>query len=102
MTNFNTTGFDVEELRRVAEVLAVTNPARCKNVESTMVHIMARARAEVSDKPSYVSTMGWCVTSYYLGGDVSLGIRYHVTLDAWGIAQWIKQNTMNRAEAAHS
>ena len=81
-------GFDVVELRRVAECLAIINPARCPNVDGTMRLIAAHSRAQLSvDVVHYVETMGWCTCRYY---DYNMELAYKVTLSSYGVMEYIK------------
>ena len=79
-------GFNVEELRRVADCLRVLNPARAPNVDGTMRYIAAHAKAQLPDKPGYVETMGFCTTAYH---DHTGRLLYKVTLSSYGVAEFI-------------
>ena len=81
-------GYDVVELRRVAECLAIINPARCPNVDGTMRLIAAHSRAQLSvDVVHYVETMGWCTCRYY---DYNMELAYKVTLSSYGVMEYIR------------
>lgn len=84
-------GFNLEELRQVAQCLAVLNPTTCPTVESTMEWIASTARVTlVPDIPSYVETAGFCVNAYR---GPSGSWDYKVTLSAFGVMQWLKGDT---------
>lgn len=80
-------GFNVDELRRVADCLRVINPARAPNTDGTMRYIAAMGRAQLPDKPGYVETMGFCITAYttHVAGE----LLYKVTLSSYGVAEYI-------------
>lgn len=84
-------GFNVEELRRVADCLRILNPARAPNVDGTMRYIAAVGRAQLPDKPGYVETMGFCITAYttHVAGE----LIYKVTLSSYGVAEYIAKVT---------
>ena len=90
-------GFNVEELRRVADCLRVLNPARAPNADGTMRYIAAHAKAQLPDKPGYVETMGFCITAYH---DHTGRLLYKVTLSSYGVAEYIAG--VQRANELHA
>ena len=90
-------GFNVEELRRVADCLRILNPARAPNVDGTMRYIAQYARTHLNAHTEYVETMGFCVTAYH---DHTGRLLYKVTLSSYGVAEYIAG--VQRANELHA
>lgn len=84
-------GFDIEELRTVANVLAIVNKGRCDNVESTMLHIRDITVANIEEgEPTYCSTLGFVACGYWYCGNKD-DWRYKVSLAAWGVDKYLQR-----------
>lgn len=85
----NFKGFNMDELREVAEVLKIINPARCPIVGSTMAHIRDLVVANIRDgEATYISTLGFVASGYWYNGD---DWRYKVSVSAWSMLDHFKK-----------
>ena len=84
-------GFDMAELRMVAEVLVKTNPHVSDNVDSVMAHIRDLTVANIREGDcTYISTLGFVSCGYWYCSERG-DWRYKVSLAAYGILQYLKR-----------
>jgi len=84
-------GFDIDELRTVAECILVVNGYTIgMTVEDIMKQIRDIGVKEIEPgRPTYVSTMGFCVSGYHKYGDKS-DWSFKVTLTAYTVNEYLR------------